>query len=88
MSMNAGPPTGTTHATSRVGWKMTALLCLVYIAYLVAVMVWPAAMSVNIGGNLTPGLALGAGVVLWGLALCFYYVSKANALDAEQGRRP
>jgi uncharacterized membrane protein (DUF485 family) len=82
---------GADHAARRqrrIGWTATIILSAVYLLYLFLIIVAPQAMSANIGGNVTPGLALGAGVIFVALGLSFYYVAQANRNETEQGGRP
>jgi hypothetical protein len=71
----------------RIGWTMTLVLGVIYFTYLFSVVLAPEAMSVPIGGNLTPGLLLGAGVIFAALILATWYVAQANRNDADTARR-
>jgi uncharacterized membrane protein (DUF485 family) len=72
----------------RVGLTLTAILTVIYLAYLALIIYAPAAMSMSVGGNLTWGLALGAAVVFAALALGFVYVSLATDADQRAGGKP
>ena len=71
----------------RIGWTMTLILGVIYFTYLFSVVLAPEAMSIPIGGNLTPGLLLGAGVIFAALILATIYVAQANRNDADTARR-
>ncbi len=71
----------------RIGWTLTLILGVIYFSYLFAVVLAPQAMSIPIGGNLTPGLLLGAGVIFAALILAAFYVAQANRNDADNARR-
>ena len=75
------------HRQRRIGWTMALILGLLYFGYLFAVILAPEALSGPVGGNLTPGLLLGAGVIFAALGLATYYVAQANRNDAENARR-
>lgn len=71
----------------RIGWTMTLVLGVIYFTYLFSVVLAPEAMSIPIGGNLTPGLLLGVGVIFAALILATFYVVQANRNDADAARR-
>ena len=71
----------------RIGWTMTLILGVIYFTYLFSVVLAPESMSVPIGGNLTPGLLLGAGVIFVALILATIYVAQANRNDVDTARR-
>ncbi len=71
----------------RIGWTLTIILTAIYLSYLYLVIATPASMSANIGGHFTPGLVLGACVILAALGLSFYYVAQANRNDSDREKR-
>lgn len=71
----------------RISWTLSVILAIIYLGFLALIIVAPEAMSANIGGNFTPGLALGAFAILATLLLGCYYVAQANRYDIERARR-
>ena len=71
----------------RISWTMALILAFIYFGYLFLIIFAPQAMAAFVGGNLTVGLVLGAGVIFAALILATYYVAQANRNDAGDARR-
>ena len=63
---------------SGFGWTLAILMLVLYYGYLTLVAFDPAVIGVKIGGMITVGLLLGAGLILISVVLTGIYVLRAN----------
>ena len=64
---------------SSFGWTLAILMLILYYGYIAIVAFDPAVIGVKVGGMITIGLILGAGLIALSVLLTGIYVMRANS---------
>jgi uncharacterized membrane protein (DUF485 family) len=77
--IRANPKFGELERTrSRFAWTLTIIMLVIYYGFIFVLAFDPAAMAVNVGGQITLGFPLGLFVILSAIVLTGIYVWRAN----------